>query len=45
MNNEWQIEGELVLRKEKNYMLKDRMLKIEIIKLYHNVLVVKHEKR
>jgi len=35
----------LVLRKEKNYVLKDEKLKIEIIKLHHNILVAKHGER
>ena len=29
--NEWQIEGELVLKEEKVYMLKDEELRAEII--------------
>ena len=37
--NEWQIEGDLVLKKEKVYMLKDEELRAEIIQLHHDVLV------
>lgn len=34
-----QIEGELVLKKGKLYILKDKKLRVEIIQLYHDVLV------
>ena len=34
---EWQIEGELVLKEEKIYVLKDKKLRIEIIQLHHDV--------
>ena len=44
-DDEWQIEGEVVLRKEKIYVLKDEKLRIEIIKLHHNVLVARHRER
>jgi len=40
--NEWQIEGDLVLKEEKVYMLKDEELRAEIIWLHHDVLVVGH---
>jgi len=36
---EWQIEGDLVLKKEKMYVPKNEELRIEIIQLYHDVLV------
>ena len=39
---EWQIEGELVLKKEKVYMLKDKELRVKIIQLYYNVLVAEY---
>ena len=39
--DEWQIVGELVLKKEKVYMLKDK-LRVEIIQLHHDILVTKH---
>ena len=42
---EWQIEGELVLKEGKVYMLKDKELRVEIIWLYHNVLVARHEEK
>ena len=37
---EWQIEGDLVLKKGKVYMPKNEPLRVEIIQLHHNVLVV-----
>ena len=42
---EQQIKGDLVLKEEKVYMLKDGELRMEIIQLHHNVLVVGHERR
>ena len=39
---EWQIEGELVLKEGKVYILKDRELRAEIIWLHHNVPAVGH---
>jgi len=30
-DNEWQIEGDLVLKERKAYILKDKELKVEII--------------
>jgi len=38
--NEWQIEGELVLKEGKVYVLKDEELRIEIIWWHHNILAV-----
>ena len=35
----WQFEGDLVLKEGKMYMLKDEKLRVEIIQLYHNVLI------
>ena len=43
--DEWQIEGDLVLKEGKVYMLKNKSLRAEIIQLYHNVLVVGHRGR
>jgi len=40
---EWQIEGELVLKEEKVYISKDEVLRAEIIWLHHDILVVGHE--
>jgi len=40
---EWQIEEDLVLKKRKMYMLKDKELRAEIIWLYHDTLVTGYE--
>jgi len=40
--DKWQIEGDLVLKEEKVYVLKDRELRVEIIWLYHDVLAAGH---
>ena len=40
--DEWQIEGNLMLKEGKLYMPKDKELRVEIIWLYHNVLVIEH---
>ena len=40
---EWQLERDLVLKKEKVYIPKDKKLRVEIIQLHYNVLVAKHE--
>ena len=42
---EWQVKGDLVLKKEKVYMSKNKKLRIEIIKLHHNILVVGYKER
>ena len=39
---EWQIEGDLVLKRGKVYMLKDKDLRVEIIWLHHDTPVVGH---
>ena len=39
---EWQLERDLVLKKEKVYVLKDEELRVEIIWLHHDVLVAGH---
>jgi len=39
---EWQIEGELVLKEEKMYMLKDKELRVKIIQLHYDVPVAEH---
>jgi len=41
--DKWQIKGELVLKKEKMYMLKDEELRAEIIQLHHDVPVAGYE--
>jgi len=39
---EWQLEGDLVLKKRKVYVPKDEELRVEIIQLHHNIPVVEH---
>ena len=39
---EWQIKEDLILKEGKVYILKDEALRVEIIQLYHNVLVAEH---
>ena len=36
------MEGELVIKEEKIYVLKDKELRAEIIQLYHDVLAAGH---
>ena len=43
--NEWEIERDLVLKKEKIYILKNKRLRIEVVWLYHNILVAKYKDR
>jgi len=40
--DEWQIEGDLVLKEEKVYMPKNEELRVEIIQLYHDVPAAGH---
>jgi len=39
---EWKIERNLVLKKRKVYILRNKKLRVEIIQLYHDVLVAEH---
>ena len=39
---EWQIEGDLVLKEGKIYVSKNKVLRVEIIWLHHNVLIARH---
>jgi len=39
---EWKIEGELVLKEEKIYVLRDEELRAEVIRLHHNVPAAGH---
>ena len=41
-NEEWQIEGDLVLKQEKVYILRDEKLRLEIIWLCYNILITEH---
>ena len=43
--DEGQIEDELIFKEEKVYVLKYKILRIEIIQLHHNLLVARHEER
>ena len=43
--DEWQIDEELVSKKEKVYILKNKELRVEIIQLHHDVLVVGYGER
>ena len=40
--NEWKIEGDLVLKEGKVYVPKDEELRVEIIRLHHNVPAAGH---
>jgi len=42
---EWEIEEDLVLKKEKVYVPKDEELRIEIIQLHYDTTVAKHRGR
>ena len=42
---EWQIEKDLVLKKRKVYVLKDKNLKGEIIQLHHDTLVAGYREK
>ena len=42
---EWQIEGDLVLKKGKVYVPKDEELRVEVIWLYHNIPAAGHRRR
>ena len=40
--NEWKIEGDIVLKEGKVYVLKDEELRAEVIRLHHNVPTAGH---
>ena len=40
--NEWKVEGDLVLKEEKIYVLKDEELRAEVIRLHHDVPAAGH---
>ena len=42
---EWQIEGDVMLKKEKVYVLRDKELRAEIIWLHYNMPAAKHEEQ
>ena len=39
---EWKIEGELVLKEGKVYVPRDEELRVEVIRLHHNILAAGH---
>ena len=43
--NKWQIEGDLVLKERKVYVLKDEELRAEVVQLHHDMLAVGHRGR
>ena len=40
--NEWKLEEDLVLKEGKVYMLKDEELRVEVIRLHHDILAAGH---
>jgi len=42
-DKKWQMENNLVLKKEKVYISRDKELRTEIIWLYHGIPVARHE--
>jgi len=42
---EWQIKGDLVLKERKVYILKDKVLRVEIIWLHHDISVTKYGRK
>ena len=43
--NKWKIEGDLVLKEGKIYVPKDEELRVEVIRLHHDVPVAGHRGR
>ena len=43
--NEWKIEGDLVLKEGKIYVPKDEKLRVEVIRLHHDILAAGHGER
>ena len=41
-NEKWQIKEDLMLKKEKIYVPKDKKLRLEIIQLHYNMLIVEY---
>jgi len=39
---EWQIKGDLVLKEDKVYVIKDEGLRTKIIQLHHDILVAEY---
>ena len=45
IQEEWKMEGELVLKEEKVYVPKDEELRTEIIQLHHDVLMAEYREK
>ena len=43
--DKWEIKEELVLKKEKVYVLKDEKLRLEVIQIYHDIPVAGYKKQ
>ena len=43
--NKWQIDRELVLMKEKEYISKDKELRVKIIQFYYDMLAAEYRER
>ena len=43
--DEWQIKGDLVLKKGKVYMLKNKILRVKIIQLHYNIPITGYRVR
>jgi len=41
-NNKWQIEDKLVLKGRKVFVLKNEELRLEIIRLHHDMLITEY---
>ena len=44
-DEEWQIEEELVLKERRVYVPKDEKLRVEIIRLHHDMLIAGYEEQ
>ena len=44
-DNEQQVKGDFILKKEKVYIPKNEKLRVEIIQLHHDVLIARYERR
>ena len=45
IQEEWKMEGELVLKEEKLYVPKDEELRTEIIQLHHDILMAEYREK
>jgi len=43
--DKWELEEKLVLKEGKLYMPKDKKLRLEVFKLYYDILVARHKRR